>query len=140
MWIFTTTGYLSVVESQNDNTALIVRARVKGDLEAFVEKYVSGPNARITFHLHNDYPFRLTIAKADFARAIASAVMDIDYETFKVAVAERQGMDRARIYTGIWGRLWGLESNPKRIANYLNGRDGPFASTHNNESMANSGN
>ena len=33
MWVFTNKGFFSIVEDRNDSTKLLVRSRIKGDLE-----------------------------------------------------------------------------------------------------------
>src|SRR4051812_25080379 len=118
MWVFTTTGYLSLVENQDDKSTIIVRARVRGDMNRFREQYLHVP-AIITYHENNDYPYRMIVPKGEIAKAVAAAVMDIDYKNFKSEVHEVQGGYRASVYTRIWGVLIDLEGNRRRIRKYF---------------------
>lgn len=122
MWIFTTTGYISAVENQEDKRTLILRARVKNDLVRFKTQYMNdlaGAQGAITFHRYNDYPYRLIVDKASFQVGLMNAVLDIDYKNFKSAVAKVQGHERSTIYSRIWAVLIKLEVNPRRIRDYF---------------------
>lgn len=103
MWLMTSIGFFSVVRKSGE-TDLTVRARVRGDLEALGEKYLStlGP---IEVGAGSDYPYRARISSKDLADAVARMVEDIDYSNFKDAVAERQGRERAHVYGEVWGVL-----------------------------------
>jgi hypothetical protein len=96
----TSIGFFSVVRKRGE-TDLTVRARVRGDLEELGEKYLStlGP---IEAGGGSDYPYRARISSKDFAAAVSRMVEDIDYSNFKDAVGERQGFDRAHVYSEVW--------------------------------------
>ena len=93
MWIFMSNSFLSIVQDKNDRTKLLVRARVKGDIENVF------PDANVYSEAGSDYKFRAKIDAVEVARAICFQVADIDYTNFKNSVPDKQ---RARAYTRVW--------------------------------------
>jgi hypothetical protein len=107
MWLLTTIGFFSVVAAQDDPERLVVRSRVRSDLEALRERYL--PDIEIVEGAGTDYRYRSFVAKTDFEPAAARLVADIDYTNFKNAVAERQGHARAGVYSKVWSVLYELQ-------------------------------
>jgi hypothetical protein len=101
MWIFTTSGFVSIVAYRGDGDRLLVRGRVRADLEplaqALGEQVVSTPDA--------DYAYRFVAARNEVAAAISRMVLAIDYPNFKNAVARCQGSARVEAYHEIWASL-----------------------------------
>ena len=89
MWIFLNDAFLSIVEPRPVDPAsrLLVRARVKGDLE----RVFSG--CRVEVSPEADYRFRTMIDRPAVVSAIADRVMEIDYFNFKSSVAEKPRHD-----------------------------------------------
>lgn len=91
MWIFLSDSFLSIVEdttSDSDPGDLLVRARVRGDIESVF------PSAIVREGEGWDYPFRATIPRAEVVSAIAARIESIDYPSFKDSVSDplRQDM------------------------------------------------
>jgi len=105
MWLTTTEGFFSAVEDRDEQGSVLVRARVRGDLEQLADalgvEVLEMPAA--------DYPFRVRVSKADWAGYVANCAGRIDYDNFKDAVAARQGHDRAEVYMGVWSALRRLQ-------------------------------
>lgn len=105
MWVFTKVGFFSAVEGDLEEgqtePRLMVRARVKGDLEALRSQYAPELGPTLEWP-GRDYPYRAFISKQHFAEAMVRAVLDLDYGNFKSKVAEVQGYDRAHLYGGVW--------------------------------------
>ena len=106
MWVFTTSGFYSVVAHRTRHGHVIVRARTREDIEALSDR-IRG--LKIQDNAGSDYRFRAEVRKADWQNALASLAGAIDYHNFKNTVAERQGHDRARIYSGVWSLLRALQ-------------------------------
>jgi hypothetical protein len=120
MWLFTNKGFYTVVENQNDKNTVILRSRVRKDIEDFRKDFLPENTPKVTFHIDYDYPYRLIVPKKDFAIAMFDAVMDIDYKKFKESVREKQGSARSSFYTMIWSKMIDLEKDKKRIEHYFN--------------------
>jgi hypothetical protein len=118
MWIFSTTGFYTVVAHNKLPDTLIVRARVKKDLTELRRVYMP-ELSKPTFHLDYDYPYRAMISHAEFGKGMAKLVMDIDYAKFKSAVAQKQGFRRSSIYTRVWNIMIDVENDKNRIKHYF---------------------
>lgn len=105
MWVMTTKGFYSVVETK-DGMAM-VRTRDRADLEALVD--ATGTAAPILETSHADYPFRVIVTKEEWARFVYDEARAIDYSNFKAAVTKRQGGLRHDVYMRVWSALHGIE-------------------------------
>ena len=108
MWLFTTSGFLSIVADQQRPGCALVRARVREDLEAFCER-TAAPTPLET--PERDYRFRTSVPFAVLAADLAQQAARIDYPNFKDEVAGRQGYDRARRYGRIWSVMHELQQD-----------------------------
>ena len=106
MWLFTPSGFFSIVTDQQTPGHALVRARVREDLEAFCER-TGAPPPRET--PERDYRFRTSVPFAVLAAELAQQAAAIDYPNFKDAVAARQGYERARRYGRIWSVMHELQ-------------------------------
>ena len=106
MWILTTQGFYSVVAHRDDPDELLVRARTREDIEALREQI---PGIEPFEDRTADYRHRAVVSRADWTAAFAQLVVDIDYDNFKNAVAERQSPERAALYGVLWGELRRLQ-------------------------------
>jgi hypothetical protein len=111
MWIFTRSGFLSVVADREHPGHALVRARVRADLEAFCER--TGAPAPVETP-ERDYRFRTSVPFGVLAADLAFEAQAIDYPNFKAAVAERQGHDRAARYGQVWAVMRDLQEDAVR--------------------------
>ncbi|MEY2534485.1 MAG: hypothetical protein QOF29_2395 [bacterium] len=111
MWLFTPSGFLSIVADRQRSGHALVRARVCGDLDAFCER-TGAPAPRET--PDRDYRFRTSVPFAVLAADLAAQAEAIDYPNFKAAVADRQGHDRAQRYGEIWAVMHDLQEDAVR--------------------------
>src|SRR4051812_279954 len=107
MWMLTTIGFFSVVADRDHPDRLLVRARVRADLEELRDRYV--PDLEIVEGAGTDYRYRASVARTEFEPAAARLAADIDYPNFKNAVADRQGHARAHVYSDVWEALHELQ-------------------------------
>jgi len=102
MWIFTPTGFLSVVEHRDDSRCLIVRARAQEDLKGIagfaVQEIIEMPEA--------DYRYRVEMARATFAAFMRFQVAEIDYPNFKGRLHEQNrsaiAIEREQFAYRVW--------------------------------------
>jgi hypothetical protein len=106
MWMITTQGFYSVVEHRDDPNMMIVRARVKKDLENLKRQL---PDLRVYEDRSADYLYRADVSRDDWMRAAALLAGDVNYPNFKNEVDHRQGKNRHSIYSRVWGVLADLE-------------------------------
>lgn len=111
MWLFTNTGFFSVVQKPGDSF-LTVRARVASDLDRLREKYMPALS-KTTNKEGTDYPYRATISHEDFAKGMEKIVKTIHYSNFKTEVEATMGSKRETIYHEVWHTLLRLERERK---------------------------
>lgn len=107
MWLFTTSGFFSVVAHRGDRHTVLVRARAEEDLENLRSQHL--PGIDIVENDGSDYRWRAYVPRADWERVAARLAAEVDYPNFKDAVAERQGHERAERYMRIWSVMRGLQ-------------------------------
>ena len=115
MWLITAIGFYSIVQKTEDGGAgtLTVRARARADLEALRTKYL--PELGVIVERDDaDYRFRAQAPQAAVAEAVRRAVADIDYDNFKDAVGERQGLAREGVYHRVWHELLAIQQLRKQ--------------------------
>jgi hypothetical protein len=104
MWLFTTQGFFSVVRHTHLPGHLLIRARLREDIErlaSLLAKETGRPFVPMVLS-EADYRYRLEVPRADFARAAIRLVEEIDYPNFKLAVHGEPARDRA------YGRVWSV--------------------------------
>jgi hypothetical protein len=106
MWVLTTRGFFSVVAHRDDASLVLVRARVEDDLLALRDL---APGLEPWRDGGTDYPWRAELPRDEWSRVAAALAAEIDYDNFKNAIADRQGYDRAHVYSDVWAVLRRLE-------------------------------
>lgn len=110
MWIFTISGFVSAVRSQDDST-IILRSRDRASLTGISKKY----QAQIKQTPSADYPYRLALSSETFADWVADQAKGIDYPNFKSAVSIHLNHLFARALGEIWSVMHGVEDKNARI-------------------------
>ena len=100
MWIQFNNAFLSIVENRDNKLELLVRARIKGDIEKiFLEVEVFENDSA-------DYKYRALISKAKVAARMMLKITEINYDNFKNSVKE---VERKNSYSNIWHELRKLQ-------------------------------
>jgi hypothetical protein len=122
MWLFTTHGFFSVVCARQgdgrhsqpvDETRVMVRARVRGHLEALKRRFpeLLGAAGIETF-AGTDYAYRLFAPKAVWVSVAAALAGDLDYDNFKDEVGRVQGSVGSAYEAAlhhVWEVMYGLQ-------------------------------
>ncbi len=103
MWIIMNDAFLSVVQNIYNEDELLVRARVKGDIERVFS------NAEVFADEGADYKYRSFLPKREVAKIIEWNILDIDYGNFKHSVA-KSDKKRRSAYDRVWSDLYRLQS------------------------------
>lgn len=110
MWVFAKTGFVSIVAHRDNPNHLLVRARVRQDLENFRETIspeVTHGIGDVIETPEADYRWRCTISRAAVADGLVHLALGMDYDNFKNAVHGEPARDRA--YMDVWGAMYGLQ-------------------------------
>ena len=95
MWIFAKDGFLSIKQHDRQPRLLVVRGRVKGDIERLmgVQEVVEDATGE------HDYRYRTFLDRDRVADRIAEHVCAIRYAAFKPAVSDKR---RTPYYFDVW--------------------------------------
>lgn len=80
MWLFTSFGMLSIVQSATDKSQLVVRSREPGVVEHLF------PQAKVTQTAGRDYLYRAYLPRQQVADRVAQYVLDLAYGNFKDSI------------------------------------------------------
>jgi hypothetical protein len=120
MWVFLNNAFFSIVQHREDDEMVVVRARVKGDLErAFGEQH------EVVELGGSDYRFRMFLNKEYVSDVMKQKVLDIDYDNFKGSI-RKQDYDRKHYYYNVWSVMnyWQekIFGSGRWFLNYRDGR------------------
>jgi hypothetical protein len=116
MWIFTTRGFFSVVENRENNEQVLIRARVKSDIQemhkVFFELGLKAGNVAENFY--SDYMYRFVAERMDWISVMEHLMLDLRYTNFKDAVYMADPMElrerRHNTYLKVWSDMRQLQS------------------------------
>jgi hypothetical protein len=102
MWLFCEKGFVSIVVDRDDPDRLLVRARVKGDIERL------WPMARVVKGKGTDYAYRASLPRRLVGHRLAEEAKEIGYDNFKAAAAV-QDHRRSKAYFLVWDIMADLQ-------------------------------
>jgi len=102
MWIFTTTGFLSIVQHMGIPTHFQVKARTPEPLEHF------WPEHDIEAIDWADYRYRISIPKEDVVSVITEIIRSVGYTSFKSQCAKDDDYHHALV------RVWSVMHDYQR--------------------------
>jgi hypothetical protein len=113
MWLFTTKGFVSIVEDKDDSNKLHVRSRVEDDIKSFISvmKDLHFKDYDYMKTDFGDYLFRFSASREEVTNAVAEFAKKIDYRNFKNAVEDK---DRHSHYMGVWSEMYRLQKERDR--------------------------
>lgn len=118
MWIFTVDGYYSAVKNKDNPDQIMVRSRVKKDLEALVEKLVTwrfvAERPEILEWTGTDYAYRIFIPRDAWRAYLSQAADDLTYTNFKAAAIAFGDSRRSSAYHNIWQILKDWQDRAQR--------------------------
>ena len=89
MWVFTKTGFISIVQHREKVDLMIVRARCATHLQSLF----AGTEMLET--MNADYRFRAFVHRDVVKDALTAAIDELDYSNFKNSIADAQYHDAA---------------------------------------------
>jgi hypothetical protein len=97
MWVFTSKGFISVVEHRDDPGTLVVRSRFPGHIKSLF------PKAKVIKTPERDYLYRAFVPRQEVMQAISEAVEKLDYPNFKNSIGEDRYHDAC---LDVWTALY----------------------------------
>lgn len=108
MWLFTTTGFISIVEKDADH--LVVRARDSFSLSPLAQSY----DVEIRSTPTADYPYRIFLSKDQFKNWLHNLSGQIQYKNFKSEVAITRGKKFSSTLLSVWSAMHEVEDKEAR--------------------------
>ena len=108
MWLFTTSGFISIVEK--DASHLAVRARDSLSLSSLAQSY----DVEIRSTPTADYPYRIFITKDQFKNWLSNQPGQIQYKNFKSEVSITRGKKFSDALLKVWSAMHSVEDKEAR--------------------------
>lgn len=96
MWIFLRDSFLSVVQHDEERRFLLVRSRIRGDIERVF------PEATVSEDHRADYRFVASVPRERVSHAVALRLQQIDYTSLNEMVSDT---DRALAYDRVYSTM-----------------------------------
>ena len=103
MWVFLNNSFLSIVENRNNKEELLVRSRVRGDIDKIF------PDSNIFEMENSDYKYRSYLKKIEVSEKIREIVTNINYDNFKNSISKSEDQ-RHSSYLNVWNEMRKLQS------------------------------
>jgi hypothetical protein len=98
MWVFTETGFVSVVRKNDRPDLYTVRTRDRQSLEPLAAM----AKVEIVASPLGDYPYRAFVEPAVFTEWLADQASQIEYSNFKSRVSLTRGLDYTDALHNVW--------------------------------------
>jgi hypothetical protein len=108
MWLFTTSGFISIIEK--DANHLAVRARDSLSLSPLAQSY----DVEIRSTPTADYPYRIFITKDQFKNWLSNQSGQIQYKNFKSEVTITRGKKFSSALLKVWSAMHLVEDKEAR--------------------------
>jgi hypothetical protein len=108
MWLFTTSGFISIIEK--DANHLAVRARDSLSLSPLAQSY----DVEIRSTPTADYPYRIFITKDQFKNWLSNQPGQIQYKNFKSEVSITRGKKFSHALLKVWSAMHLVEDKEAR--------------------------
>jgi hypothetical protein len=108
MWLFTTSGFISIIEK--DANHLAVRARDSLSLSPLAQSY----DVEICRTPTADYPYRVFITKDQFKNWLSNQPGQIQYKNFKSEVSITRGKKFSHALLKVWSAMHLVEDKGAR--------------------------
>jgi hypothetical protein len=108
MWLFTTSGFISIIEK--DANHLAVRARDSLSLSPLAQSY----DVVIRRTPTADYPYRVFITKDQFKNWLSNQPGQVQYKNFKSEVTITRGKKFSNALLKVWSAMHLVEDQEAR--------------------------
>lgn len=105
MWLFSETGFVSVVQDPQDKNKMVVRARDEESLKPLVDNY----DVKIVKLKNRDYPARVFLTREQFVDWLVELGETLQYTNYKNQATASRGHEFARPLHSVWSTMLELE-------------------------------
>lgn len=102
MWLFTSTGFVSVVADKEEpvHGDLLVRSREKQHIESLF------PDAEVFSTQPSDYQWRAWVSRSEVACALVKQVENLSYTNFKNSIVHYEDDRYHEACMNVWGVMY----------------------------------
>jgi hypothetical protein len=111
IWIFSESGFVSVVRHRDHPHLLLVRSRDRDSLASLCRR-VRLAESEISELANADYRFRLVCSDAVLLRFLRFSVEELDYANFKDRVSTTRGASWHAALMKVWSAMRSLQPGP----------------------------
>jgi hypothetical protein len=111
IWIFSESGFVSVVRHRDHRQLLLVRARDRDSLASFCRK-TRLAESEISELANADYRYRLVCSDVVLLRFLRTSVEELDYPNFKDRVSTTRGAIWHDALMKVWAVMRPLQPGP----------------------------
>ena len=111
MWVFTESGFVSVIRHQSEAGKLVVRARDHQSLEGLA----NAVGLDIEPSPERDYPYRVCIDDSTFATWLSKQIMKINYTNYKDHMESIRDHDFSGALLSVWSAMQQVEDGEARM-------------------------
>lgn len=97
MWLFLNNAFFSIVQHENYDNVMVVRARIAGDIQK-----VFGTEYEVFEDAGTDYKFRTFVTRTEVKKAMEKEIDKITYSNFKDSISKKDKA-RSNAYSNVWG-------------------------------------
>lgn len=108
MWIFSETGFTSTVVHPTNPELLIVRARDAASLSAVC----AASNKQIISTPLNDYPFRVSVDRAQLRKVMTEEIGRLNYTNYKAHMAQIRDFYFSNALHHVWASMASIVNEP----------------------------
>lgn len=106
MWLMNKNGFFSLVQHNQDEDVLMIRARVRADLEEAFPDDID----QIVETIDGDYRYRISLPREQVKQYVASTLDDLTYTSHaKEEMSAGKEPGRIRAYMSVWSTLGDLQ-------------------------------
>jgi hypothetical protein len=105
IWIFTLDGFFSAVQDKDDPGRIMVRSRIKEDLENMLAR-LAIQDVEILAWTGTDYAYRVFIPRPAWRDYLEAMSDGLNYTNFKAAAVDHLDQARSTAYHSVWLRLY----------------------------------
>ena len=107
MWIASKSGFYSIVQTRDNKSVLMVRARAEKDLINLKNNVIALKNHEIHLTPDADYRFRMIVTRDELHELMQFLSEEIDYPNFKDKIHETPDQkDKLTYYSKIWSTMY----------------------------------
>ncbi len=113
MWLFTRKGFFSIVEHRDDPGQVVIRARLKKDIDELkcIFDSLKLRTTKVAVNSRTDYRYRFTANRMDWITVMIRLMLSIHYNNFKDSVYDNESGEMKERRHDAYLKIWAIMCN-----------------------------